>query len=121
MLAIRELTTRAANLYERRELAPDEKPRNIVLHFRPDPPAEMLVACLWSHWTGRNEPDLDSFAAVTDEPPPQIAATGHNRCIIALKPENVGEWLSPAPLSAQRLNEILEDRQCPIYEHRIAG
>ena len=32
---------------------------------------------------------LWSFAAVTDEPPPEIAETGQQRCIIALRGENV--------------------------------
>jgi hypothetical protein len=27
----------------------------------------MIVACLWSHWSGKEEPSLDSFAAITDE------------------------------------------------------
>ena len=38
----------------------------------------MYVACLWSHWQEGNE-ELDSFAAITDEPPPEIAAAGHDR------------------------------------------
>ena len=109
------------HLYERRELAPGEKPENRVLHFNPQPPVEMLVACLWSHWTHHTDPDLYSFAAVTDEPPPEVAATGHNRCIIAIKPEHVGEWLNPAGVSPSRLAAILSDRQHPFYEHRIAA
>jgi putative SOS response-associated peptidase YedK len=44
-----------------------EKDENVVLEFRPNPPQEMLIACLWSHWQGKDEPDLLSFAAVTDE------------------------------------------------------
>ena len=59
----------ANHVFERRELAPDEKPKNLVLHFNPQPPLEMLVACLWSHWTHKSDPDLYSFAAVTDDPP----------------------------------------------------
>jgi putative SOS response-associated peptidase YedK len=78
------------------------------------------VACLWSHWTHKSDPDLYSFAAVTDDPPPEVAATGHNRCIISIKPENVGEWLNPGGLSQSRLEAILSDRQCPFYQHRIA-
>lgn len=42
--------------------------RNAVLEFRPAGGGPMLVACLWSKWsdvTGR-EPDLYSFAAITD-------------------------------------------------------
>ena len=58
----------------------------------------MLVACLWSRWTppaGSDEPDLWSFAAVTDDPPPEVAAAGHDRCIVQLRPENVEAWLTP--------------------------
>jgi len=111
----------ANHMFEKRELAPGEKAKNLVLHFNPQPPAEMLVACLWSHWTHQTDPDLYSFTAVTDDPPPEVAATGHNRCIIAIKPENVGEWLNPAGVSQSRLEAILSDRQCPFYEHRIAA
>lgn len=65
--------------------------------------------------------DLWSYAAVTDEPPPEIAATGHQRCIIALRDENVREWLSPQNVSRERLESILSDREAPYYEHRIAA
>jgi putative SOS response-associated peptidase YedK len=109
------------HLFEKRELAPGEKERNLVLHFNPQPPQEMMVACLWSHWTHPTDPDLYSFAAVTDDPPPEVAATGHNRCIISLKPENVAEWLNPAGISQSRLEAILSDRPHPYYEHRIAA
>ena len=105
---------------EHRELAPGEKEQNVILEFRPKPAQEMLVACLWSHWTGSGEPDLDSFAAITDEPPAEVAAAGHDRCIIPIKAENVDAWLSPgADLKAQYA--ILDDRSRPYYEHRLAA
>ena len=37
--------------------------------------------------------ELLSFAAITDEPPAEIAAAGHDRCIIPIKPEHVDAWL----------------------------
>jgi len=54
-------------------------------------------------WQGRGEPDLLSFTAITDEPPQEIAAAGHDRCIIPIKPENIDAWLDPDPadLAAQ--------------------
>src|ERR1700730_6947020 len=91
------------HLFEKRELVPGEKEKNLVLHFNPQPPQDMLVACLWSHWTHKSDPDLYSFAAVTDDPPPEVAATGHNRCIIAIQPQNVTAWLTPAGLEKSRL------------------
>ena len=42
---------------------------NVVLEFQPQPRQDMLVACLWSRWRAPGEPDLLSFAAITDEPP----------------------------------------------------
>jgi len=98
-----------------------EKRRNIVLHFDPRPRTRMLVACLWAHWTGKEEPELHSFAAITDDPPPEIAATGHNRCVIPIKEENLGDWLRPEGVSLERLDRILSDRERPFYEHRIAA
>jgi hypothetical protein len=34
--------------------------------------------------------DFRSFAAITDEPPEEIVASGHDRCIVPIKPKNVG-------------------------------
>jgi putative SOS response-associated peptidase YedK len=109
------------HLYEQRELKAEEKPANMVLQFNPRPATEMLVACLWDHWSSPSAPELWSFAAVTDEPPPEIAATGHQRCIIALQEANVREWLSPQAVSKERLEAILSDREAPYYEHRVAA
>ena len=102
-----------------RELREGEEVENVVLEFRPQPPQDMLVACLWSHWTGNEgEPDLLSFAAITDEPPPEVSAAGHDRCIIPIKPEHVDAWLNPDPNNLQAMYAILADRATPFYEHR---
>jgi putative SOS response-associated peptidase YedK len=55
---------------------------DVVLEFRPRPQQDMLVACLWSARSGPGEPNLLSFAAITDDPPEEIAVAGHDRCII---------------------------------------
>ena len=81
----------------------------------------MLVACLWSRWQGRGEPDLLSFAAITDEPPPEVAAAGHDRCIIPIKPGNIDAWLSPDPTNLAAQYAILDDRQRPYFAHRMAA
>jgi putative SOS response-associated peptidase YedK len=94
---------------------------NVILKFKPRPRQDMLVACLWSHWTGPGEPELDSFAAITDEPPAEVAAAGHDRCIIPIKPEHVDAWLRPDPNNLKALYAILDDRERPYYEHRLAA
>jgi putative SOS response-associated peptidase YedK len=105
--------------YERRELKPGEKETNTVLAFQPQPPVDMVVACLWDHWQKPGEPDLWSFAALTDEPPAEIAQTGHERCVIALKESNALEWLSG--VSRERAEAILSEREALYYQHRIAA
>lgn len=111
----------ALHNFERRELRADEKPSNVVLHFNPRQAEPMLVACLWDRWQRPGEPDLLSFAAITDEPPDEVAATGHDRCIVPLKPENVRQWLEPEKSSLEQLQSLLDDRQRPYYEHRLAA
>jgi putative SOS response-associated peptidase YedK len=76
------------------ELGESENDENVALKFRPIPARDMLVAVLWSRWTSTGEPDLLSFATITDESPPEIATAGHDRCIIPIEPENVDAWLS---------------------------
>jgi putative SOS response-associated peptidase YedK len=106
---------------EHRELKTDEEEQNVVLQFTPDPPQTMFVACLWSHWTDPNQPDVRGFAAITDEPPADVAAAGHDRCIVNLKPELVEAWLTPQGRSGQELQGILSDRAIPAIQHAKAA
>jgi putative SOS response-associated peptidase YedK len=95
--------------------------KNVVLEFNPRTGEDLLVACLWSRWTAPGEPDLLSFAAITDEPPAEVAAAGHDRCIVPIKPEHVAAWLNPDAKNLAALYAILDDRERPYYEHRWAA
>jgi putative SOS response-associated peptidase YedK len=101
---------------ERRALREGEVERNVVLQFTPNPPQTMLIACLWSHWTDAKETDVRGFAAITDEPPPDVAAAGHGRCIINLRPEHLEAWLTPETRSREELQNILSDRAVSTYQ-----
>ncbi len=107
--------------FEHRALRPGEKSQNLVLEFKPQVAEPMLFACLWDCWQKPGEPDLYSFAAITDEPPPEVAATGHDRCPIPIKPGNVDAWLTPEVRSREELQAILDDRVRHTYEHRKAA
>ena len=109
------------HLYEHRELAVDEKAKNLVLEYDPQPSQDMLVACIWDRWTRPGSPDLYSFAAITDEPTPEVAATGHQRTVISLQKQFLSEWLSPSQISRERLDEILSEKDTPYYVHQIAA
>lgn len=104
---------------EHRDLRAGEKEENVVLQFKPEPAQIMYIACLWSHWTDPRELDLRGFAAITDDPPPDVAAAGHDRCIINLKSEHVEAWLTPENRSAAELQSMLSDRATPVFQHEI--
>lgn len=96
---------------------------NQVVQFTPRTGDPMLVACLWSHWVdpAGQEPDLLSFAAITDDPEPEVAEAGHDRTIINIKPEHVDAWLNPNPADLGALYAIFDDKRHPFYEHRLAA
>lgn len=122
MIVTRFYENVARHEMEGRALASGEKPENVVLEFNPRPPQEMLVACLWNLSPGgEDDIELLSFAAITDEPPPEVRAAGHDRCIVPLKRENVDAWLNPDPTNLATLYAILDDRERPYYEHRMAA
>jgi putative SOS response-associated peptidase YedK len=104
---------------EHRELLADEREENVVLQFKPEPAQTMYIACLWSHWTDPKEPELRGFAAITDEPPADVAAAGHDRCIINLKPEHIEAWLTPESRTPAELQSILSDRAIPVFQHEV--
>lgn len=98
----------------------DRDGKNQVLHFVPRPAGTMMIACLFAEWQDpKGGTPLLSFAAITDEPPPEVAAAGHDRMIINLKPEHLDAWLSPQGRSQDELQRILSDRQAPYYEHEV--
>jgi putative SOS response-associated peptidase YedK len=105
-----------ADVFYENVTGPDGK--NQVLAFTPKTGEPMLIACLWSPWSGDGE-DLLSFAAITDEPEPEVAAAGHDRTIINIKPEHVDAWLAGGDLQA--MYRIFDDKQHPYYEYRLAA
>jgi putative SOS response-associated peptidase YedK len=66
------------HIAEHRDLEPGEAPRNLVLHFNPQPPQPMYLACLWDTWTGPDE-TFNCFAAITDEPPAEVPFYEHEQ------------------------------------------
>jgi len=98
-----------------------ERDEDVVLEFPPYNSQLMHVACLWSRWSAPGETDLLSFAAITDEPPPEVAAAGHDRCIVPIKPDNINAWLNPDASDLAAMYAILDDRDRPYFEHKLAA
>lgn len=59
--------------------------------------------------------------AITDEPQPEVSAAGHDRRIVPIKAEHVDAWLRPDRADLTSLYAILDDRERPYYEHRLAA
>lgn len=97
----------------------DRGGKNAVLRFEPQPPRPMLVACLYSRWSGPGSDELLSFAAITDEPPAEVSAAGHDRCVVSIKEKNLEAWLTPEGRSAKELQAILGDVERPFYAHEV--
>jgi putative SOS response-associated peptidase YedK len=105
------------HVMEHREINPGEKEQNVVLQFTPEPAQPMLFACLWSHWTDPKEPDVRGFAAITDDPPADVAAAGHDRCIINIRQEHIEAWLTPERRTTAEIQSILSGRVVPALPH----
>lgn len=107
--------------FEHRELAEGEKSRNLIVHFNPKPQAAMRVACLWAHIDRPGRIALESFAAITDEPPPEVSAAGHDRILIPLNEDALEVWLRPSQENLAEQYAALDNRVRPYYEHKLAA
>lgn len=107
------------HLAQGRDLGPGELVKDAVVEFQPKPEQFLYAACLWAHWKGDGHPDLLSFALITDEPPDEVRAAGHDRCIIPLRREDIDAWLDPAQHDLDLLDKILDNRVRPFFHHAI--
>lgn len=85
--------------------APGGGSREIVFH--PGERAFMWAASLYSVTGSRL-----SFALITDEPPPEVAAAGHDRCPLFLEGEAWDQWLKPG--ADKKALHALLDRKEPV-------
>ncbi len=107
--------------HQHRPLAPGEREQTVELTFTAEPPQDMVLACLWRYVEAEGDrPGFYGFAAITRDPPPEVQQAGHDRCIIALKPENIDAWLEPDPANLSSSCAILDDPLDATYRHELA-
>lgn len=104
---------------QRGELGPGEKPETVVVEFEPEPPQNLAVACIWARWSGPDEPDLYSFAIITDDSPPEILAVGHDRCVVPIRADDIDTWLQPEECTYEQLDAILDPAARPFFRHSL--
>lgn len=55
----------------------------------------MVAAGIYDEWVNKYTGEiLESFAILTDEPPPFVAQIGHDRCPVFIRKEHYKEWLN---------------------------
>jgi putative SOS response-associated peptidase YedK len=81
----------------------------------------MWAAGLYSFPKNKTSLPIHSFAMVTDDPPPEVAAAGHDRCPIFLKNEQLEKWLNPQKLSQEELLLLLRSIEKAHYLHGLAA
>ena len=94
--------------------------RKLELSFSPDGFADMWAASLYEE-TKTEHGLIRSFAMVTDEPPPEVAAAGHDRCPVFLREDLIGDWLRPTGKALGELDALLEHKQPTYYSHKLAA
>jgi putative SOS response-associated peptidase YedK len=94
--------------------------RKVELIFAPDGYAEMWAASLFSE-TKTRDGVIRSFAMVTDDPPPEVAAAGHDRCPVFLREGLIDEWLQPEATGLDRLDSLLDDKQPTYFSNAMAA
>lgn len=52
------------------------------------------------------------FTIITDDPPPEVAAAGHDRCPIMLSVDGAQRWLSAESLKRTHAYDILGLKAC---------
>lgn len=106
---------------QHRDLVPGERDVSVEVQFEAEPRQDLILACLWRYAEPTDdEAGFYSFAAITRDPPPEVANVGHDRCIIALKPENIDAWLEPNPGHLADMYAILDDPVDAYYQHELS-
>lgn len=93
----------------------------VEVSFSPDGYNGMWAASLFEEYKDSNLGLIRSFAMVTDEPPPEVAAAGHDRCPVFLKESLLDEWLRPEIKQPEDLERLLDFKEPTHFSHLKAA
>lgn len=100
----------------------EEGGRKKLINFSPDHHEIMWAPCLFDHWQSKDKKiKFYSFALITDDPPPEIAEKGHDRCPIFLDSQNIDAWLTPEGKSKQEFYALLKQIEQVYYHFQWAA
>lgn len=106
--------------YEKRALKKGEKEENMVLHFKPRDLDLMTVPCIFDQ-NDEGKLTLHSFALITDDPNPEVAAAGHDRTPVIMKEKHMDLWLNTKNVPLENYEVVFTDKQPTYFNHQIAA
>lgn len=97
--------------------------KKVELKFNPEGKPVMWAPAIWDTWQSKDgKIQFSSVALITDEPPPEVEAAGHDRCPIFLSADAISAWLTPSAMKPKEWHEFLiGNRETVTYTHRNAA
>lgn len=92
----------------------------LAIYFQPEHGDLMWAASLYEV-SRIKEGELWSFAAITDEPPAEVLATGHDRCPVYIAEKQFDAWMNPISAHRNHLVGLLDDVEKTYFDHEQAG
>jgi putative SOS response-associated peptidase YedK len=91
--------------------------KKTLIHFDPKEREIMWAPAIFDTWESPNgEIHFESFAIITDDPPQEVLAAGHDRCPIFLKEENIDAWLNPQDHKKDEILKLLKQKEKVYFE-----
>ena len=99
-----------------------EHGKSRLINFKPDSAQLMWAPALYDSWSSKDgKIFFQSFAILTDEPPPEVEQQGHDRCPIFLLERNIDEWLNPKGKSKDDMYRLLKEKEEVYYQSVFAA
>jgi putative SOS response-associated peptidase YedK len=106
--------------FEQRKLKKGEEEKNIVLRFDPEGLSKMVVPCIFD-FNSKGDFPMQSFALITDDPNPEVAAVGHDRTPVIMKDKYLDLWLNTVGNNLESYLPVFEDKQPTYLDHSLAA
>lgn len=92
-----------------------------LVSFAPEKQEIMWAPCLWDYWENPQKTfGFYSFALITDDPPPEVSAVGHDRCPIFLREDFIQDWLT-VNRSKEEYYLLLKNLEKVYYINKFAA
>lgn len=105
--------------YEWVEPPPTRKKTEV--EFSPNGIPRMWAASLYEEYQSPTLGLIRSFAMVTDDPPREIEATGHDRVPIFIDEDLIDDWLHPQGKTLESLDALLGHKHRAYFNNSLAA